>query len=717
MVKKFDKKDPHLEREVMKYKNPVPSRELIMDLMQEVGRPMTLKNVLQSFDLKGEEEYEGVRRRLIAMSRDGQLISNRQGGTFALIDKANLIRGVVQGHKDGFGFLIPDEGGGDIFLAAREMMGVFTDDVVLVRKTGKRGSKQEGTIVEVIERGTQKLVGRFFRDKDTAFVQPDSKSIAQDVLVVDERGFDVQEGDYVLLEIIAQPSKRRHATGAIIEHMGDASAAGMESRLSAYSHGIPFEWPEDVLAESNQIPETVSEQALSDRLDLRKDPFVTIDGADSRDFDDAVYAQRDGSGFILKVAIADVADYVAVNSALDREGYNRGNSVYFPNDVIPMLPERLSNGICSLNPGVDRLVLVCEMKVNKDGVVKKTSMHEAVMHSHARFTYSQASDLLAGKDKHEHSAQLQDLHALYLAFQKQRKKRGTIEFEVDEPIFHFDDNGKINDIGIRSRTVSHKIIEECMLAANVSVAKFLEKSKLPFLYRIHSTPDSERLEKLRDFLSNFALKLSGKDSPTASDYSKLMVQVAKRDDAHLIQTVVLRSMQQAVYSPENVGHFGLAYDSYSHFTSPIRRYPDLLVHRAIKHVLSGAKKAKFVYDKQEFVGFGEHLSITERRADRASREAMDRLKCEFMQDKVGQEFLAKIVDVTGFGLFVECNEIYVQGLLHISALDNDYYDYDQVNHCLRGKRGGKVYRLGDSISVQVAKVDVDERTIDFVLAR
>lgn len=715
MVKKYDKKDPFLEREILQYENPVPSRELIMDLMKEIGRPMTLKQVLQAFDLKKEEEHEGVRRRLIAMSRDGQLIANRTGGTYALVDKTNLVRGVVQGHKDGFGFLIPDEGGADIFLPAREMMTVFTDDVVLVRPTGQRGSKQEGTIVEVIQRSTTQLVGRFFRDQETAFVQPDSKSIAQDILVVDERGFAVQEGDYVLLEIVTQPTHRRHATGAIIKHLGDASAPGMESRLSAYAHGIPFEWPQDALDESSVIPEIVSEQASSGRLDLRKDPFVTIDGEDARDFDDAVYAKADESGWVLKVAIADVAHYVPVNSALDREGYRRGNSVYFPNEVIPMLPERLSNGICSLNPKADRLVLVCEMVINKVGLIKKIRLHEAVIHSHARFTYTQASNLISGQGEHEQLPQLQELHRLYHAFQEQRKKRGTIEFEVDEPLFSFGEDRKINNVGIRSRTVAHKIIEECMLAANVSVAKFLEKSKLPFLYRIHSTPSLERLEKLRDFLSNFSLKLGGKNAPTAKDYSHLMNTVLKRNDAHLIQTVVLRSMQQAVYSPENVGHFGLAYDSYCHFTSPIRRYPDLLVHRAIKHVLSGEHKKKFIYDKREFLNFGEHLSITERRADRASREAMDRLKCEYMQDKVGDDFSAKIVDVTGFGLFVECDEIYVQGLLHISALENDYYDHDPVAHCMRGRSGGQVYRLGDSIKVKVAKVDVDERTIDFVL--
>lgn len=714
MVKKFNKEDPHAEREVIKYGNPVPSRELILELMQENSRPMTLQQVLQAFDLQKPEEHEGVRRRLIAMSRDGQLISNKRSDTYALVDKTNLIRGVVQGHKDGFGFLIPDEGGDDFFLSAREMNAVFTDDVVLARPTGRRGSKQEAVIVEVIERRTQKLVGRYFRDGDTVFVQPDNKSIAQDILVVDSGNFDPAEGDYVLLEIVSQPSKRRHATGVVVEHL-DTAKPGMESRLSAYANGIPYEWPDDVLQEAKTIPDKVDEQAIASRLDLRQEPFVTIDGADARDFDDAVLALPSKNGWTLKVAIADVADYVDVNSALDCEAYNRGNSVYFPNEVIPMLPENLSNGICSLNPQVDRLVLVCEMAIDGHGTVKKADLYEAVIHSHARFTYDQATELLSGKGKHTQLGQLESLNALYQALQTQRKKRGTIEFEVDEPIFHFGDDGKIENIGIRARTVSHKIIEECMLAANVSVAKFLEKSKLPFLYRIHSTPSQERLNKLRDFLANFALKLGGKNKPAAADYRKLIDQVMRRDNSHLIQTVILRSMQQATYSPENVGHFGLAYEAYCHFTSPIRRYPDLLVHRAIKHALKGGKVKNFSYTKQEFLRLGEHLSITERRADRATREAMDRLKCEFMQDKVGDHFTARIVDVTAFGLFVECNDIYVQGLLHISALENNYYDYDEVAHCLRGRHGGKVYRLGEIIDVKLAKVNVEERTIDFVL--
>lgn len=714
MVKKYNKTDPHLEREVMKYSNPVPSRELILEMMTDMGRPMTLDEVKKALSIQGEDQEEGIRRRLIAMSRDGQLYSNRRG-SYAVVDKTDLIRCVVQGHKDGFGFALPDDRSGDLFLSSREMMSVFPDDVVLVKPVSRKGSKREGVIVEVLRRATTRMVGRFFRDNDTVFVQPDNKVIAQDIVVEGEYDSSIAEGDYVVIEIVTQPTKRRHATGHIIEHLGDGRAAGMESRLAAEAHGIPFEWPEAVIDESNAIPEKVSEQAIFDRLDLRTEIFVTIDGVDSRDFDDAVCVKADKSGWLLKVAIADVAEYVAVNSALDNEAFNRGNSVYFPNEVIPMLPERLSNGICSLNPDVDRLVLVCDMHINKDGVVQKTALHEAVIHSHARFTYTQVAALLEGQGEHKLLPELNQLQDLYHALNKQRHKRGTIEFEVEEPFFSFGDDGKIEDITIRKRNVAHKIIEECMLAANVSVAKFLEKNKMPFLYRIHSSPELEKLEKLRNFLASFSLKLAGRNSPQAKDYAKLMEQVADREDAHLIQTVVLRSLQQAVYSPDNEGHFGLAYESYCHFTSPIRRYPDLLVHRAIKHVLRGGKKKDFVYDAKQFPHFGEHLSITERRADRASREAMDRLKCEFMQDKVGQDFMAKIVDVTSFGLFVECHDVYVQGLLHISALDNDYYDYDAVGHFLRGRRGGKVYRLGDNISVKVAKVDVDERSIDFVL--
>ena len=698
----------------MKYANPVPSRELILDMMADAGRPMTLEEVKKALSIKGEDQEEGIRRRLIAMSRDGQLYSNRRG-SYAVVDKTDLIRCVVQGHKDGFGFALPDDHSSDLFLSAREMMAVFTDDVVLVKPISRKGSKREGVIVEVLERATTRLVGRFFRDNDTVFVQPDNKTIVQDIVVEGDYDLSVQEGDYVVIEIVTQPTKRRHATGHIIEYLGDGRAAGMESRLAAESHGIPFEWPAEVLEESNAVPETVSDQALFDRLDLRQEAFVTIDGVDSRDFDDAVFVKADKGGWLLKVAIADVAEYVDVNSALDSEAFNRGNSVYFPNEVIPMLPERLSNGICSLNPKVDRLVLVCDMHINKEGVVQKTALHEAVIHSHARFTYGQVAELLQGKGEHTLSPELNQLHDLYQALNKQRHKRGTIEFEVEEPFFSFGDDGKISDISVRKRNVAHKIIEECMLAANVSVAKFLEKNKMPLLYRIHSSPESEKLEKLRDFLASFSLKLGGRNSPKAKDYAKLMEQVKEREDAHLIQTVVLRSLQQAMYAPDNEGHFGLAYETYCHFTSPIRRYPDLLVHRAIKHVLHGGKKKSFVYDSQEFPQFGEHLSITERRADRASREAMDRLKCEFMQDKVGDDFTAKIIDVTSFGLFAECQDIYVQGLLHISALDNDYYDYDAVGHFLRGRRGGKVYRLGDNISVKVAKVDIDERTIDFVL--
>ena len=715
MAKHHKKNDPNLTDEAQRYEHPVPSREFILDYLKKEGRPVSREKILADLELTSDNEQEGIRRRLIAMVRDGQLISNRQG-SYALVDRMHLVKGVIQGHRDGFGFLIPDQGEGDIFLPAREMQSVFTDDVVLVRVTSKRGSRSEGTIVEVLERGTKELVGRFFRDGDVAFVQPEARNIAQDVLVVDEGGVAVHEGDYVLVSIVSQPTKRRHATSAIIERLGDARESGMEARLAAYSHGIPVLWPEGVQEEAEKVPQTVDPALLGERLDLRDKAFVTIDGADAKDFDDAVLAEphRRG-GWTLWVAIADVAEYVKPDTALDTEAFNRGNSVYFPNDVIPMLPERLSNGMCSLNPDVDRLVLVCEMRINEAGKVSKSSFHEGVIHSHARLTYTQAGIFMTEGGTHAQGEHLNNLYAVYKVLDKQRKERGTIEFEVDEPVFNFDENGKIESIGIASRTVAHKVIEEAMLAANVCAAKFLEKNKMPFLYRIHSSPDVEKLKNLREFLTSFSLSLSGRNTPTAKNYSKLMAEVKKRDDAHLIQTVVLRSMQQAVYSPDSIGHFGLAYDSYSHFTSPIRRYPDLLVHRAIKHIVRGQKAKKFAYDKADYPAYGEHLSVTERRADRASRDAMDRLKCEFMEDKLGQTFDARIVDVTGFGIFVECHAIYVQGLIHISALDNDYYDHDMVNHCLRGKRSGKVYRLGDKVRVLVSKVDIDERKIDFVL--
>jgi len=716
VAKQYRKKDPHLKRETKNYTHPVPSREFILQHLERVGEPLAFNEILDAFELKIEEEEEGLRRRLRAMQRDGQVVRTRRG-KFALLEEMALVSGHVQGHRDGFGFLIPDDEGTDVFLTARQMRGIFPQDRVLVRVTGvDRRNRREGIIVEVLERNTKTVVGRFYREGQMAFVDPDDKTMTQDIIIPPAEQGKAKHGDYVIVKILTQPDKRRQPSGKITEILGDHLTPGMEVELSIRSHDLPFEWPKPVLNEVKKFSDEIKKSDLRDREDFRDLPFVTIDGEDARDFDDAVYCEsRKQGGWKLYVAIADVSHYVKHKSHLDKEAIERGNSVYFPSRVIPMLPEVLSNGLCSLKPNLDRLALVCEMNINEKGEVTRYKFHEAVIHSHARLTYTTVANWLAKKkpgDKHL-MPHLTNLYQLFKQLLKQKKWRGAIEFETTETGIVFGKDGKIKRIVPRYRNEAHKIIEEAMLLANVTTARFLEKSKLPTLYRIHEGPLEEKLFALRDFLKAFGLRLSGGSNPSAQDYSNLLRRVAKRPDAHLLQTVMLRSLRQAIYYPENLGHFGLSYEGYCHFTSPIRRYPDLLTHRAIKHLI---KKKPYPYSLEAMTEFGEHCSVTERRADLATRDATDWLKCDYMMDKVGEEFEGTIADVTGFGVFVELNDIYVQGLVHITALDNDYYEYDTTHHLLRGKRAGKVYRLGDSMRVLVARVDLDQRKIDFELA-
>ena len=716
MVKKHRKKDPHLKREAKKYAHPVPSREFILERLKELGEPLPFSALLSNFDLKTDEEKEGLRRRLNAMQRDGQVIRNRRG-KFALVEEMDLVGGYVQGHRDGFGFVISDDDGPDIFLPARQMRGIFPLDRVLVRVTGvDRRNRREGVIVEVLERNTETVVGRLYQEGRMAFVDPDDKNIAQDIIIPPDEQGKAKHGNYVIVEILTQPNKRRQPTGKVIEILGDHLTPGMEVELSIRSHDLPFEWPSSVLREVEKFSEEIKASDLRGREDLRHLPFVTIDGEDARDFDDAVYCElRKEGGWKLYVAIADVSHYVKPKSPLDREAFERGNSVYFPSRVIPMLPEILSNGLCSLKPDVDRLVLVCEMNVSEEGLVTRYQFHEAVIHSHARLTYNIVADWLSEKKKGDKHLlpHLKHLFKLYKQLLKQKKWRGAIEFETMETRIVFGKHGKINRIVPLQRNDAHKIIEEAMLLANVTTAHYLEKSKIPTLYRIHEAPKEEKLSALRDFLKAFGLRLSGALDPSGQDYVNLLQRIADRPDAHLLQTVMLRSLPQAIYLPENLGHFGLSYEGYCHFTSPIRRYPDLLVHRAIKHLI---KKKPYPYKLEDMEKYGEHCSVSERRADLATRDAVDWLKCDFMLDKVGQKFEGIIADVTGFGVFVELKDIYVQGLLHISALKNDYYEYDATHHLLRGRRSGKIYRLGDPIRVLVARVDLDQRKIDFDLS-
>ncbi len=717
MSKKW-KEDPYRQREAEKYEHPVPSREFIIEYLKAHDSPVTYASLLKEFHLDSEAEREGLSRRLKAMQRDGQIMSTRRGG-YGLAQEMELIPGRISGHKDGFGFLIPDkgEGGSDVFLSQRQMQGVFSEDRVLVRVTGSYRGRREGVIVEILERNTQQVVGRYFEENGIAYVDPDDKSISQDILVPPGKNKGAKIGQFVVARILTQPEARHAPTGEILEVLGDQLTPGMEVELAIRSRNLPFEWLAETLEETAQLPDTVTEKDLVNRKDLRQLAFVTIDGEDAKDFDDAIYCEPYKRGWKLYVAIADVSHYVTPNSALDKEALLRGNSVYFPSRVIPMLPEKLSNGLCSLRPNVDRLAMVCEMDVHHQGKIKHYEFYEAVIHSHARLTYEKVAESLAGNLQVEANIlpHLQEFHRLYEKLDAQRKKRGAIEFESVETKIEFDSSGKIDKIVPRNRNIAHKMIEEAMLAANVCTASFLDEAKIHALYRVHDEPDPVKVLALRDFLKAFALRLGGGKKPQTKDYAELLEKIIHRTDAQLLQTVMLRSLQQAIYSPENKGHFGLAYTHYTHFTSPIRRYPDLIVHRAIKHIVHKKHRKEFLYDQDKMQQIASHSSMSERRADLATRDATDWLKCEYMQNKLGQEFDGLIVEVTSFGVFVELKRIYVQGLIHITALKNDYYHYDAIQHALTGKRSGKTYRIGDSLSIKVARVDLNRRQIDFEL--
>ncbi len=718
---KRPKKDQHAEREAEKYDHPIPSREFILEHLAERGSPATRKQLIMELNLETDHEREAFRRRISAMVRDGQLHKNRKG-TYGPIGKMELISGRVIGHKDGFGFVVPDEGGDDLFLNARQMRTVFHGDRVLARVSGldHRG-RAEAIVVEVLEHNTQQLVGRFFNESGTSFVEPSNQRISQEIFIPPENQGGATHGQMVVVAVTLQPTAHSHAVGNIVEVLGDHMAPGMEIDVAIRNHDLPYVWPDAVLDEAARFPVSVPADAIKNRVDLRALPFVTIDGEDAKDFDDAVYCAPQAKGWVLYVAIADVGYYVKPRSALDVEAYNRGNSVYFPERVIPMLPEALSNGLCSLKPEVDRLTMVCEMAISASGKITRYQFHEAVIHSHARLTYNQVYAMIEKGDVELQERykklvpHLQDLFDIYRTLHKARQLRGSIDFDLPETKIIFGNDKKIEKIVPLHRNDAHRLIEECMLCANICAAEFLLKHDLATLFRVHEGPTDEKLEDLRKFLGEMGLKLPGGAKPTPKDYAKLLTAIADRPDARIIQTVLLRSLSQAIYSPENKGHFGLAFDAYAHFTSPIRRYPDLVVHRHIRHILQGNYKhtedSLALLEKE-----GEHCSTTERRADDATREVVDWLKCEFMLDKVGEEFDGAITSVTGFGFFVELKDIYVEGLVHISTLPNDYYQFDPMKQAMLGERSGRRFRLGDPVQVRVGRVDLDQRQIDFVLA-
>jgi len=717
--------DPHRQREAKKYDNPIPSREFILETLTAHAAPMGFQEVADALGLHAEQDLTALDRRLGAMVRDGQLVRNRRDA-YCLVNKRDLVAGRIIAHPDGFGFVKPDEGGDDLYLYPKEMRTVFHGDRVVARVTGRdRRGRLEGAVVEILERSTRSVVGRLYSESGVGLVVPDNKRMTHDIIIPSDRLLQAQQGQIVVAEITDQPTKRTPPIGRIVEVVGDHMGPGMETDIAIRAHDLPVEWPQAVTEAIATLGEEVPEAAKAGRTDLRELPLVTIDGADARDFDDAVYCERKPKGWKLLVCIADVSAYVSPDSPLDQEAVKRGNSVYFPDRVIPMLPEVLSNGLCSINPSVDRLCMACELYVNREGRVTRSRFFEAVMRSHARLTYDEVAALLDDAEPdpvlaERHDAvlpHLQELYALFEALHGARAVRGAIDFDTTETKFVFNESRRIARIEPVQRNDAHRIIEECMLAANVAAARLFERKKMPALYRIHETPSQDKLSDLREFLGELGLNLPGGDKPTAQDYATLLASVKGRADAHLIQTVLLRSMQQAMYSSDNVGHFGLAYEAYTHFTSPIRRYPDLIVHRIIKHILAGGTAADLEYSKPELQQVADVCSGTERRADDATRDAESWLKCEYMRDKLGEEFDGTITSVQGFGIFVELDEVFIDGLVHITALDNDYYHFDPVGHRLTGERTGQVYRLGDRLRVQVAAVNLDERKIDFVLAK
>jgi ribonuclease R len=711
--------DPMAEREAAKYEHPVPSREAVLQLLAERGEPMSFEAIASGLAVTAERDLEAFGRRLRAMERDGQLLRNRRG-LYGLVSRMDMVCGRVVGHPDGFGFLVPEEGGEDLFLSPREMRQLMHGDRAMARVShvDARGRK-EGTIVEVLERARKSVVGRFVHSDHMGFVVPDDKRLGQDVLIArgDESG--AADGQIVVAEIVAPPTRRTGPVGRIIEVLGEHMAPGMEIEIAIRSHEIPHVWPDSVEREAARFAPEVPADAVAARIDLRDLPLVTIDGEDARDFDDAVYCERQGKGFRLLVAIADVSHYVRPGSALDAEAANRGNSVYFPRNVIPMLPEALSNGLCSINPHVDRLCMVCEANIAPNGEVKSFKFFEGVMNSKARLTYTKVAAMLVDRDaalRAEYAAlvpRLEDLYDLYKVLHGARLKRGAVDFEIPETRIVFDEHRKIKKILPLERNDAHRLIEECMLAANVCAAEFLRKHKVPAPFRVHEGPTPDKLADLREFLFEFGLSLGGGDSPKAQHYAKLLDGVQGRPDSRLIQTVLLRSLSQAIYSPDNIGHFALGYAHYTHFTSPIRRYPDLIVHREIRKILR-QEPTDLNFEQAKRVG--ERCSMTERRADEATREVIRWLKAEYMKDRIGEEFDGFVSGVTSFGMFVELTEVFVDGLVHITALGNDYFHFDAARHQLLGERTRVSFRLGDPQRVRVVRVDLDEAKIDFELA-
>ena len=711
--------DPHHRREAGNYENPILSREGLLQFLRDADGPLSLDELAKALKLTAPDRYEALQRRLQAMVRDGQLLLNRRGG-YAPTAALDLLAGTVVAHPDGFGFVKFETGGDDGFLNPSELRKCFHGDRVLVSviNLDHRG-RRNVAIAEVLERRHTRITGRFNVRAGIATVVPDDKRLMHEVLIGPDDRNAAKDGQLVVAEITSPPESGRPPIGKVLVVLGDTLTPSKVVEMAIYGHNLPHEFPEPVLNEADAVPVDVPAGDLAGRVDIRHLPLVTIDGEDAKDFDDAVYCEANAEGFRLVVAIADVSHYVRPGSALDDEAVNRGTSVYFPGFVVPMLPENLSNGICSLKPKVDRLCFVCDMQVGFDGRVTRSSFYEAVMHSHARLTYSEVWKVVGEGDEAQKAAlgsllpAIERLHQLYGILAKARAQRGAIEFESGEVHFELDARGEVIRGGLLARNDAHKLIEECMIAANVEAGKAVLREQVPAPFRVHDRPPESKYADLLEYLKEFSLSLPSYAKVQPKDFTNLLKKVRQRPDAALLETVLLRSQSLAVYGTDNKGHFGLALEAYSHFTSPIRRYPDLLLHRALKQVLVTASDGGFRYEAEEMTRLCLLCSEKERRADEAEREVDERYRSAWMAQHVGSQFDGVISGVTSFGLFVELTDSKVNGLVHVTQLPHDYWHFDPLRKTLTGERKRMSFRLGDPIRVLVLRASVEDKRIDF----
>ncbi|KFN50324.1 hypothetical protein P873_06515 [Arenimonas composti TR7-09 = DSM 18010] len=717
--------DPHAAREAQRYEQPIASREAILELLGDSPGPLSADEIARRLDLTADDRFEALGRRLAAMLRDGQLLVNRRGG-YAAARKLDMITGNVIANPDGFGFLKAEDGGEDLFLPPHEMRKALHGDRVLASITGvDRRGRREGAIVRVLEHRLTRLTGRYEERSRIGMVVPDDRRVLTEVLIPPDERNGAKEGQLVVVEVTDPPQNGRPPIGRVLLVLGDRLTPSLVVQAAIHGHDLPHEFPKPVLVEAAEVPLEVPAAEAARRVDLRDMPLVTIDGEDAKDFDDAVWCEPNPEGFRLIVAIADVSHYVRPGSDLDDEAQKRGTSVYFPGFVVPMLPEVLSNGICSLNPKVDRLCFVCDMQVGFDGLVTRSRFYEAVMRSHARLTYTQVWQAVGEADTEDGKAaiarigsllpQVQRLHQLYQVLAKARAQRGAIEFESSEVRFVLDNTGEVVQAGMLARNDAHKLIEECMIAANVEAAKYISSKGVPAPYRVHAKPPEAKYADLLEYLAEFGLSLPSWGRVRPKDFTQLLKAIRLRPDAALLETVLLRSQSLAVYSTDSeTGHFGLALRHYGHFTSPIRRYPDLLLHRAIKHALEIGDDG-YTYSEAEMAALTLRCSELERRADEVEREVDERYRSAWMEKHVGHEFDGVISGVTNFGLFVELAESKVNGLVHVTQLPHDFYHFDPLRRSLTGERQGRRFRLGDPVRVLVLKASVEDRRIDFKL--